>query len=449
MNPVRLIEKKRDGAHFTDGELDFLISGYVEGRIPDYQIAAWLMAIYHNGMSSTETAGLTRLMRDSGRTLDFSTISGFKVDKHSTGGVGDKVSLPLAPLLASEGLIVPMISGRALAHTGGTLDKLEAIPGFRTDLTLDEIDRQLEKIGFVMVGQTEDLCPADKKIYALRDATGTVPSIPLICASILSKKLAEGLDALVIDVKSGSGAIFKDHETAHELATQLVATAQQFNLNTAAIVSNMDRPLGRAVGNWLETREAIEVLKGGGPPAVVELTLVLSAQLLVLTGTTGSLDDAMSRLQKRLINGDAYDKFLQMVEKQGGDLQAIEHPGKYHIPACELEITSPTAGYVNGIHARQIGEISMALGAGRAKVSDAVEYGSGILLHKDIGDYVEAGEALCTAFSNEAKLLQRYSENLLRAFSIGEEQVQKQPLIHSRIDAAGEQLWSNKQSDFV
>ncbi|HEX9652558.1 MAG TPA: thymidine phosphorylase, partial [bacterium] len=290
MNPIDIIIKKREGEALSAEELQFLISGYVQDAIPDYQIAAFLMAVYFRNMAPAETATLTRIMRDSGAILDLSDIPGFKIDKHSTGGVGDKVSIILAPLVAAAGLVVPMISGRALAHTGGTLDKLEAIPGFRTNLSIPEIRSLLQKIGVAMVGQTADLAPADKKIYALRDATGTVHAIPLITASILSKKMAEGIDALVLDVKAGSGAIFETKEKAQELARMLVATASQFSLKTVAVITSMEQPLGNAIGNWLETREAIATLGGNGPADLVEVTLTLGAQMLVLGGVAANLD---------------------------------------------------------------------------------------------------------------------------------------------------------------
>ncbi|MFQ5770389.1 MAG: thymidine phosphorylase, partial [bacterium] len=326
MNPVELITRKRDGDNLNSEELKYLITSYVAGKIPDYQIASFLMAVYFRGMTPEETAALTQIMRDSGAVLNLSEIHGFKVDKHSTGGVGDKVSLILAPLVASAGLVVPMISGRALAHTGGTLDKLESIPGFRTDIHVNKLKTQLEKIGVVMIGQTDALCPADKKIYALRDATGTVHAIPLITASILSKKMAESLDALVLDVKVGNGAIFKEREKAWELARMLVKTAEHFQLKTVALLTSMEQPLGNAVGNWLETKEAIETLKGEGPEDLVEITLILGAQMLVLANLATNLLAGKKLLQTKLENGAALEKFLQIVEMQGGDCAVIEHP---------------------------------------------------------------------------------------------------------------------------
>ncbi|MFQ5677165.1 MAG: thymidine phosphorylase, partial [bacterium] len=403
MNQVDLIAKKRDGQELNSDELAFLISEYVKDSIPDYQVSAFLMATYFQGMTAKETATLTQLMRDSGTVLDLSAISGFKTDKHSTGGVGDKVSLVLAPLVASAGLIVPMISGRALAHTGGTLDKLEAIPGFRTGLTLREMKQQLEKIGVIMVGQTDDLCPADKKIYALRDATATVNSIPLICASILSKKLAEGIDALVLDVKAGSGAIFETKDKSWELAKKLVDTAQHFDLKTCAILSSMKQPLGNTVGNWLETKEAIETLKGAGPPDLRELTLALSAQMLVQSGIVQTIQSGLSVLNDKLASGDAFEKFLQIVEMQGGDVKIVENSDDYPAAKYSSEIQSDRTGYVSEINSRQIGIISMALGAGRRSVQDQIDYSSGILLRKKVGDRIAAGETLVVAYCNDER----------------------------------------------
>jgi pyrimidine-nucleoside phosphorylase len=438
MNPATIIAKKRDGGELSSVELRFLVQGYVEGRIPDYQISAFLMAVYFQGMTFEESATLTEIMRDSGAVLNFTAIDGFKADKHSTGGVGDKVSLILAPLVASAGLIVPMISGRALAHTGGTLDKLEAIPGFRTNLNLTELKNQLEKIGVALIGQSEDLCPADKRIYALRDATGTVNSIPLITASILSKKLAEGIDALVLDVKAGNGAIFDKREKAWELARMLVKTAQRFNLKTAAFITSMDQPLGRAVGNWLETKEAIETLKGEGPPDLVEITLTLGAQMLVMGGGAENITQGKALLVERLNSGQAFEKFLKIVESQGGDCAMVEHPHKYEKAKYVVEIPSPKSGFVSHLHAREIGAISMELGAGRHAVTDGVDYTSGILLQKKGGDPVSEGEILACAFCNKKELLEPAKDRIQKAFEIVDQKTNPAPLIYSLMDSSGE-----------
>jgi pyrimidine-nucleoside phosphorylase len=436
MNPIDIIIKKRDGETLSADELQFLISGYVRDAIPDYQIAAFLMSVYFRGMMPAEIATLTQIMRDSGTVLDLSDIAGFKIDKHSTGGVGDKVSLILAPLVAAAGLIVPMISGRSLGHTGGTLDKLEAIPGFKTNLGIPEIKRLLETIGVALVGQTADLTPADKKIYALRDATGTVQAIPLITASILSKKMAEGIDALVLDVKAGSGAIFETKEKAEELARMLVATASQFNLKTVAVITSMDQPLGNAIGNWLETREAIETLRGDGPADLGEVTLTLGGQMLVMGGDAANLETGKKTLQKKIDDGSGFAKFLEIVKAQGGDTSVIEHPEKYPSAKFSFEIKSPKAGFVSEIHCREIGKISMALGAGRTAVNDGVDYTSGILLHKKVGNAVEAGEILAIAHTNKKERFEENKTRLQSVFKISDKPTQPPSLIQGWIDGS-------------
>ncbi len=439
MNPIDIIIKKRDGETLSAEELQFLISGYVRDEIPDYQIAAFLMSVYFQGMQPTEIATLTQIMRDSGTVLDLADIPGFKIDKHSTGGVGDKVSLILAPLVAAAGLIVPMISGRSLAHTGGTLDKLEAIPGFRTNLSIPEIKSLLKKIGVALVGQTADLTPADKKIYALRDATGTVHAIPLITASILSKKLAEGIDALVLDVKAGSGAIFETKEKAEELARMLVATANQFNLKTVAIITSMEQPLGNAIGNWLETREALATLRGSGPADLLEVTLTLGAQMLVLAGAAANLEFGKKILQEKIDDGSGFEKFWEIVKAQGGDTSVIENPESYPAAKFSFEVKSPKAGFVSKIHCREIGKISMALGAGRSAVKDGVDYTSGIVLHKKVGDRIEADEVLAVAYTNKKERIEENKNRLQNAFKIVDAQVDPPPLIQGWVDGNDEE----------
>jgi len=449
MNQVELISKKRDGKELTEPELEFLVTGYVDGTIPDYQISAFLMAVYFQGMTPAETATLMRLMRDSGTVLSHDAISGFKADKHSTGGVGDKVSLILAPLVASAGLYVPMISGRALGHTGGTLDKLEAIPGFRTDLSLPELSRQLAQTGAVLVGQTEDLTPADKKIYSLRDATATVNSIPLITASILSKKMAEGIDALVLDVKCGNGAIFEKEEKAWELGRMLTSTAAKFNLKTSAIITNMNQPLGNAVGNWLETREAIATLRGHGPQDLLELTLVLSAQMLLLGGKVATLKQGYDLLLEKIETSDAFSKFVEIVELQGGDSSVVKAPETYPPATFEETLTAAEDGYVTAINAREIGKISMALGAGRASMADEIDTVSGIILSRKGGSKVTRGDILATAYSNDKNKLRTNMDRLAEAFKCSDEQPDATPLIYGMIDATGEWRWEPERKAFV
>ena len=449
MNQVELIAKKRDGKELTGAELEFLVTGYVDGTIPDYQISAFLMAVYFQGMTPVETATLMRLMRDSGTVLSHDTISGVKADKHSTGGVGDKVSLILAPLVASAGLYVPMISGRALGHTGGTLDKLEAIPGFSTNLSLSALSRQLAEIGVVLVGQTEDLTPADKKIYSLRDATATVDSIPLITASILSKKMAEGIDALVLDVKCGNGAIFKEEEKAWELGRMLTSTAAEFGLKTSALITGMSQPLGNAIGNWLETREAIETLRGHGPQDLLELSLVLSAQMLVLGEKVPTLKHGYDLLLQKIDSGAAFAKFVEIVELQGGDSAVVQAPETYPPSAFQRNLVAPQDGYVTAINAREIGNISMAIGAGRAAMADKIDYTSGIVLSRKVGSKVARGDTLATAYSNDDSKLQTNMARLAAAFEYADEPPVEQPLIYGMIDATGEWRWEPVQKAFT
>jgi len=390
------ILKKRDGKTLTASEINFFIHAYLRGEIADYQMSALLMAIYFQGMSFDETVTLTRIMRDSGEVVDFSHLPGIKVDKHSTGGVGDKVSLILAPLVAAAGVYVPMISGRGLGHTGGTLDKLESIPGFKTQLPLSRFKKQVEEIGACLIGQTDEICPADRRIYAMRDATATVQSIPLICGSILSKKLAEGSNALALDVKVGNGAIFKDAETAEELATHLIRIATAFNLNTVALLTDMSQPLGGAAGNWVEVCEAIDVLQGRGPADTRKVTLALGAIMLQLAGKTGDLPSGTAQLRALLDNGAAWEKFLEIVRAQEGDITFLENPDKYPAPKHRLEVKAEREGFITAINAREIGRLSMLLGAGRKTVDDTVDYTAGMLIHKKISDRVHRGEALIT-----------------------------------------------------
>lgn len=445
MNVIELITKKRDGGILSSGELGFLISEYVDERIPDYQMAAFLMAVYFQGMDFDETRTFTQLMRMSGSVLDLSDVHGLKSDKHSTGGVGDKVSVILAPLVASAGMIVPMMSGRALAHTGGTLDKLEAIPGFRTDLGLQRMKTQLQKLGVALIGQTNDICPADKKIYALRDATATVNSIPLITASILSKKLAEDLDVLVLDVKAGAGAIFEEKEMAWKLARSLVRTAEKFGLQTAAVLTNMEQPLGNAVGNWLETKEAIETLHGNGPPDLVEVTLNLAAHMLLLGNLVGSLAEGKSVLAAKLRSGEAYEKFLEIVDAQGGDRSVVEDPAKYPAAKHAKQIIANRSGVISAINARIIGMQSMALGAGRNSMHDKIDYTAGIQLQKKVGDQVAEGDVLAVAYSAKQERLEQHHSAIVSAFKIVEENIEPEPLILGTVDALGEQKFEDRK----
>jgi pyrimidine-nucleoside phosphorylase len=432
-----IIAKKRDGHELSEAEIDFFINGYVRRAIPDYQTAALLMAIYFRGMSFQETVTLTRLMRDSGDVVDLSAVPGLKIDKHSTGGVGDKISLILAPLVAAAGVPVPMISGRSLAHTGGTLDKLESIPGFRTNLTLRQFAQHLKRNKACLIGQTRALCPADRLIYALRDATGTVPSLPLICASILSKKLAEGINALVVDVKIGNGAIFEQDKEGEDLAQQLIRVASEFHLPTVALLTDMSQPLGRAVGNWLEVLEGIEVLRGSGPDDVRELTLALAAYMLYMGKGAESIRQGYARARRALESGDAWKQFVEIVQAQGGDLKFVQKPERYPKPKHRRQIHANATGWIAAINARRLGQIAMALGAGRRKLKDAIDYTAGLYVEKKVGDAVAAGEPLLRAQSSRMKISDELAADLRGSFMINRHHVQPSALIRGVLDANG------------
>jgi pyrimidine-nucleoside phosphorylase len=394
MRPVELIMKKRDGGAFTDAEIAFLVQGFTRGSIPDYQFSALLMAIVLKGMTPAETAALTGAMIRSGEVIDLAAVPGPLVDKHSTGGVGDKISLVLAPLAAACGLRVPMMSGRSLGHTGGTLDKLEAIPGFRTDLTHERFVRALNEIGFAMIGQSEAVVPADRKMYALRDVTGTVESIPLITASIMSKKFAEGAQALVFDVKCGSGAFMKTLVDARALAGSLVRTGQGLGRKVVAVLSDMDQPLGRKVGNFLEVEETIDCLQGSGPADVVDLTVRLTAWMLVAGGICGGPSEGEALARARLADGSAWRLFLKSVEFQGGDVGCILDPSRGPRAPVVRPLPSPSDGCVKRVDAYRVGVASVVLGAGRSRKEDPVYPGVGMTLLKTQGEAVRRGEAL-------------------------------------------------------
>jgi pyrimidine-nucleoside phosphorylase len=393
---IDLIRKKRDSGELSDAEIESLIEGYTAGRIPDYQMAAWLMAAVLRGMTRPETAALTNAMLHSGEVLDLGFLPAKKVDKHSTGGVGDKTSLVLAPLVAAGGLYVPMISGRGLGHTGGTLDKLESISGFRVGLTVPEFHRVLKACGCCMIGQTEKIAPADRKLYALRDATGTVESPYLICASIMSKKVAEGTDALVLDVKTGSGAFMKKEEDAVFLAELMVETGERMGKQMVALLTDMNQPLGRMVGNALEVQECIEVLHGGGPADLRELCLHLGAWMFFLGGASKTVAQGKQLAEEIIASGKAFERFRQMVELQGGDISVIDDPTLLPSTDHRVDVLSPQSGYVTAIQAEQVGTACVILGGGRERKEDSVDPAVGIVVHKKIGDKVTTGESLCT-----------------------------------------------------
>ncbi len=393
MHLPSLLERKRDGGALTADEIAGLVRGYVRGDVPDYQMAAWAMAVFFRGMNDDETTALTMGMRDSGEIFKWPVGTPPKVDKHSTGGVGDKVSLILAPLLACEGVWVPMVSGRGLGFTGGTLDKLESIPGFRVNLPWPEMLAQLERVGCFIVGQTADFCPADKKLYALRDVTGTVASLPLIVASIMSKKLAESLDRLVLDVKFGRGAFMPDRKDAQRLADAMVAVGRGAGVETCAVLNPMDEPLGRMVGNALEVAECVEVLQGGGPRDLVELTLEL-AESLVPAGK--------EHLRARLQDGSAWGKFIAMVEAQGGDASALSKMGEIHRAPTIIEVAAPRDGTLTRLDALEIGRLSTELGAGRGKAEDQIDFAVGVECLRKQGEKVSAGDPILRIHSRVA-----------------------------------------------
>lgn len=427
---IDVIRKKRDGRELSRYEIDSLVNAYTAGDIPDYQVSAWLMAVVLRGMTRPETAALTDAMLHSGEVLDFSSISARKVDKHSTGGVGDKTSLVLAPLAAAAGVAVPMISGRGLGHTGGTLDKLEAIPGFNVNLPVAQFRRILETCGCAMIGQTAEIAPADRKLYALRDVTGTVESPYLICASIMSKKLAEGIDALVLDVKTGSGAFMKTEDDAAFLAELMVETGERMGKQVVALITDMDQPLGSMIGNALEVVEVVEVLRGEGPEDLRQLCLELAGWMLYLGGVSATVEDGKRQSEKLISSGKALDRFRQMVELQGGDPRAIDDPRKLPQAQHTMTISSPGGGYLASLKCEQIGTACVVLGGGRERKEDSVDPAVGIVLHKKTGDAVSAGELLATIHYNSEARAQRVRELLEQSYQIADSPVEKRPLIH-------------------
>lgn len=429
MRAQDIIKKKRDGGQLTRDEIRFLIDGYTAGRIPDYQLSAFTMAVFFRGMTREETVALTEAMLHSGTVVDLSMISGKKVDKHSTGGVGDKISLPLAPAVAAAGVCVPMLSGRGLGHTGGTLDKLESIPGFRVDLSLEQYAAILHDIGVCMIGQTKEIAPADKKLYALRDVTATVESIPLITASILSKKLAEGIDGIVFDVKTGSGAFMKTYDDSAKLAQNLVEIASMMGKDAVALITDMDQPLGEMVGNTLEVLESLDVLRGGGPADVVELTVELGAQMLRVGGAAETLEQGREKMRRVLYDGSAFEKFRQLVELQGGDVEVILHPAKFRRAEHQWPVRAKAFGYVEAINSEMVGVASMLLGAGRERVDSPIDHAAGIVLKKRIGDRVDEGEPLCVLEYNDGARVDAAVQQIEQAYRIGERQPERAKLI--------------------
>lgn len=400
MRMVDLIEKKRDGQELTTEEINFIIEGYTRGEIPDYQVSALAMAIYFQDMSERERADLTMAMVRSGDTIDLSGIEGVKVDKHSTGGVGDTTTLILAPLVAALGIPVAKMSGRGLGHTGGTTDKLESIPGFHVEIGREEFVRLVNEYRIAVVGQSGNLTPADKKLYALRDVTATVNSIPLIASSIMSKKIAAGSDAIVLDVKTGAGAFMKTVEDAKELAHAMVSIGNNVGRRTMAVISDMSQPLGAAIGNALEVREAIDTLRGRGPKDLEELCLALGRQMVFLAGKAASLEEAEEQLREAISSGKALAKFKEFIANQGGDASIVDDPGKLPTAAYRIEVPAKQSGVVASIVADEIGTAAMLLGAGRATKESEIDLAVGLMLNKKIGDKVAAGESLVTIHAN-------------------------------------------------
>ncbi len=427
--PQHIIAKKRDGAVLTRDEIGAFVAGATDGSWADYQLSALLMAIFLRGMNREEMAGYTEAMMHSGVVADLSALAMPKADKHSTGGVGDKVSLHLAPMIAACGVAVPMISGRGLGHSGGTLDKLESIPGFNVNLSLEEYRVQLDRLGVALIGQTKELAPADKKLYALRDVTATVECIPLICGSILSKKLAEGIDVLVLDVKFGRGAFMKDEAAARELAEALVSTATAMDKPTRAIMTAMNQPLGRAVGNALEVAESIACLRGEGPVDTMEVTYALAEQMLLLAKVAGNQEEARAKLVESISSGEALAKFRDLVAAQGGDAKVVDDPGQLPRAKLQTTLTASQAGYVAEVDAMEVALAALRLGAGRAKAEDAIDPAVGVSDLVKIGEQVEAGSRLCTIHANDESALADAQAKISAAIRLSDEPVTAPKLI--------------------
>ena len=438
----RLIERKRDGGRIEAGEWRALMNAYAADHIPDYQMAALAMAIFIRGLDREETSALMDAMLRSGATLDLSSLGKPRLDKHSTGGVGDKVSIVLAPLAATCGLAIPMMSGRGLGHTGGTLDKLEAIPGFRTDLTLDEARRQLEALGCALIGQTAEIAPADRRLYALRDATATVESIPLIAASIMSKKLAEGLTGLVLDIKRGSGAFLPELDRGLDLARTMIELGADHGCPTVCLVTAMDRPLGRACGNALEVEEAMLALRGEGPPDLMEVTYALGAEMLVLGGVAADTDAARRQMEVAIGSGKAAETMQRIIEAQGGNPGVVDDPAV--LPqASHVELfPAPRRGFVARVEPRAIGRGITALGGGRTRIEDRVDPAVGFVISAKPGDWVEAGEPLATVFASDRSGVESGRATLRAAIIIGDEADPPLPLVSHRVTAGGVERYS-------
>ena len=430
MRAVDIIIKKRDGGELSRAEIEFFVQGMTQGEIPDYQVAAWAMAVYFQGMTARETTDLTLAMARSGEVLDLSDTVPFAVDKHSTGGVGDKVTLVVEPLVAACGVPVGKMSGRGLGYSGGTVDKLESIPGYRASLSTESFKRQLKEIGVVLTGQSADLAPADGKLYALRDVTGTVDSIPLIASSVMSKKIAGGAQAIVLDVKAGSGAFMPTVAEAAKLAQAMVEIGRIAGRRVVALISDMNQPLGHAVGNTLEVKEAIETLRGAGPHDFREHCLEVAGHLLMLAGKARTPKAARARLEAALADGSAFAKFRQLVEAQGGDVRVIENPDLLPKASLVETVNAPRSGYLREVNAREIGLASVDLGAGRAKKGDSIDHAVGLVIHHKVGDRVRKGEPLFTIHANDAAQLKAAKARVLAAHRFSAKKVEPLPLFY-------------------
>lgn len=429
MNTVELIRKKRDGKSLTDEEIKYLVSNFTKGKIPNYQFSSFLMAVYLKGMNKKETAWLTNAMLFSGSVINLDSIKGKKIDKHSTGGVGDKTSLILTPIVAAAGVNVPMISGRGLGHSGGTLDKLEAIPGFQTNVTLKQYKSIIQKCGAVLAGQTKEVAPADKLIYSLRDVTATVESIPLITASIMSKKLAEGIDGLVLDVKTGSGAFMKKYNNSLALADSLTDTAKAFNKKVIAFITDMNQPLGNYIGNWLEVYESIKVLQGEMLGDLVDLSLNLSGAMIYLGGKALSIKEGTEISKEIVASGKAFDKFLEIVKLQGGDVSMIKHPEKYPKSKIHESLIADKTGYIKTIDNYEVGMASLELGAGRITMEDKIDPKAGIIFYPKIGTKIKKGEVIAELYTDEKEKIDSVKRKLLSAVTVSNQKTTSVKLI--------------------
>lgn len=436
MRMIDIIEKKKHGEELSKDEIKFFIDGYVDGSIPDYQASALLMAIYFNKMTEQETLDFTLAVRDSGDVVDLSQIQGIKVDKHSTGGVGDKTTLVIAPIVAALGAKMAKMSGRGLGHTGGTVDKMESIPGMQTSIETEDFINQVNEIGVSVIGQTGNLAPADKKLYALRDVTSTVDSIPLIACSIMSKKLAAGNDAILLDVKTGSGAFMKTLDDAIELAKEMVSIGDNAKKSTIALITEMDIPLGHNIGNILEVKEAVETLKGEGPGDLTEVCIELAANLLYMADID-TLENTRELVKKSIEDNSAYNKFLEFVEAQGGDISYIEDLSKFDETKIAHEVKIQESGYIEDMDTEKIGIASVILGAGRKNLEDEIDFASGIRLEKKTGDEITKGDTIAILYTNDESSIKDAEELVLKAYKVSENKPELKPLILARVDKDG------------